>query len=291
LFYAWESAAQNVVKKAKKAKGEIKMKRFTLVFITTIMLLGLSVPAFSAEDITCWFPPGWQPQADKARAIAQALGDLSGLQIRPRIAKSYPEILSAFSTDQQSLVYVGSFVQALIKARGLGTPLAQAVDGKEFYAGILVYPKGGDPAAILRNNPAEIVYAVAASSGESSAKAATGGKASMGVANHGAACAAVVAGKAKAGVIKNWWWESNKSKFPSLDVYEIPNVSLKKNPDHVLTASRAMSAKTMKKIAAAAFNSKDAFGTKEMKPFDSNMLDFSLSLMRKGKIDPITYTW
>ena len=267
------------------------MKKFMVFFISTMMLLSLSLPVYSADTITCWFPPGWKNKADKARTIAVALGEQSGLQIRPRIAKSYPEILTAFSSDQQSLVYVGSFVQAIIKARGLGTPLIQTVNGKEFYSGVLVYPKGGDPAAILKNNPAEIAFAVGASSGESSAKAATGGKAAMGVANHGAACAAVVAGKAKAGVIKNWWWESNKGKFAALEVYEIPNVSLQKNPDNVLTASKAMPADTMMKITAAAFNSKEAFGAKEMKPFDGNLLDFSLGLMEKGKINPLTYSW
>ena len=267
------------------------MKKLIVLCVTVFLLLGSVVTGFCQDSITCWFPPGWKNKADKARVIAKALGDNSGLQIRPRIAKSYPEILTAFSTEEQSLVYVGSFVQAIIKARGLGTPLVQNVNGKEFYSGILVYPKGGDPAAILKNNPENIAFAVGASSGESSAKAATGGKASMGVANHGAACAAVVAGKAKAGVIKNWWWESNKDKFPTLEVYEIPNISLKKNPDNVLTASKAMPADMMLKITAAAFNSKEAFGSPEMKPFDGDSLSFSLSLMEKGKIDPLTYTW
>ena len=266
------------------------MKKFIGLATAVFLMVGMATSALAIE-INCWFPPGWKNKADKARVIAKALGDNSGLQIRPRIAKSYPEILTAFSSDQQSLVYVGSFVQAIIKARGLGTPLIQTVNGKEFYSGILVYPKGGDPAAILKNNPEEIAFAVGASSGESSAKAATGGKATMGVANHGAACAAVVAGKAKAGVIKNWWWESNKSKFPTLEVYEIPDISLKKNPDNVLTASKSMPANTMMKITAAAFNSKEAFEAKEMKPFDSDLLNFSLSLMEKGKIDPMTYTW
>jgi ABC-type phosphate/phosphonate transport system substrate-binding protein len=267
------------------------MKKIIVLCLAVFLILGSVVTGLCQDSITCWFPPGWKNKADKARVIAQTLGEQSGLQIRPRIAKSYPEILTAFSSDQQNLVYVGSFVQAIIKARGLGTPLIQTVNGKEFYSGILVYPKGGDPAAILKSNPDKIAFAVGASSGESSAKAATAGKASMGVANHGVACAAVVAGKAKAGVIKNWWWESNKDKFPTLEVYEIPNVSLKKNPDNVLTASKAMDANTMLKVTAAAFNSKEAFGAKEMKPFDGDALTFSLNLMEKGKIDPLAYTW
>ena len=32
----------------------------------------------------------------------------------------------------------------------------------------------------------------------------------------------VYVGKAKAAVVKNWWWEGNKDDFPGLDVYEIP---------------------------------------------------------------------
>ena len=69
-------------------------------------------------------------------------------------------------------------------------------------------------AEILAKFPEKIAFAKGASSGESSAKAATSGKASIPVANHGAASNAVKAGKAKAAVVKNWWWESNKKKFP-----------------------------------------------------------------------------
>jgi ABC-type phosphate/phosphonate transport system substrate-binding protein len=267
------------------------MKKLSVIFILTIMLLSLTLPAYSAETITCWFPPGWKNKADKARNIASALGKESGINIRPRIAKSYPEILASFDSDDASLVYVGSFVQTIIRARGLGTPLVQSINGKEMYSGVLVYPKGGDPAAILKINPAQIAFAVGASSGESSAKAATGGKASIGTPNHGATCAAVKSGKAKAGVVKNWWWEANGSKFPGLAMYEIPGVSEQKNPDNVLTASKAMPADVMLKISAAASNLKDVFGANEMKPFKSDTLDFSLSLMQKGNINPLSYTW
>ena len=65
--------------------------------------------------------------------ITGALSQNSGVTVKPRIAKSYPEILKAFSTGDANLVYVGSFVQAIIKARGLGTPLAQTINGKELY--------------------------------------------------------------------------------------------------------------------------------------------------------------
>jgi ABC-type phosphate/phosphonate transport system substrate-binding protein len=186
---------------------------------------------------------------------------------------------------------VGSFVQAIIKARDLGTALVQNVNGKEFYSGVLVYPKGEDPEKILRENPEKIAFAKGASSGESSAKAATSGKAEIGTANHGATCGAVKAGKASAGVVKNWWWESNKSEFPTLDMYKIPGVSVLKNPDNVLTASKAVPADIQKKITDAAIAGKEAFGAPEMEKFDQSLLGFSLELMEKGKIDPLTYAW
>ncbi|PNU18695.1 hypothetical protein C2E25_16250, partial [Geothermobacter hydrogeniphilus] len=157
--------------------------------------------------------------------------------------------------------------------------------------GFLLHTKGEDPAAILANNPDKIAYAIGASSGESSAKAATAGKAAIGVANHGIACAAVKAGKAKAAVVKNWWWETNRKKFPGLALYKLPGISITRNPDNVLTASNAVPADIQKKIAAAARARKDAFGAPQMAPFDISRLDFPLELMAKGKIDPMTYSW
>ena len=189
------------------------------------------------------------------------------------------------------MVYVGSFVQAIIKARGLGIPLVQNINGKELYSGVLVYPKGGDPEDILKNNPDDIAFARGASSGESSAKAATGGKAAIGTANHGATCAAVKAGKHKAGVVKNWWWEANKDKYPELDMYRMPGISIEKNPDNVLTVSKAVSPDLAEKIKIAAIAGKEAFGAPEMAAFDQSRLDFSLELMKKGNIDPLTYAW
>lgn len=248
--------------------------------------------ALAADPLICWFPPGWKSKAVKAKQITEGLSSTSGIAIRPRIAKSYPEILSAFSSDEANLVYVGSFVQAIISARKLGTPLVQNVNGKELYSGILIYPEGQDPAKILKNNPAEIVFAKGASSGESSAKAATAGKASIGVANHGAAVNAVKAGKAKAAVVKNWWWDSNGSKFAGMKSYEIPGVSLKKNPDNVLTASKAVSKDVAEKVKAAALANSKVFGDgANMAVFDAANLDFSLGLMKKGKIDPLSYNW
>jgi len=259
--------------------------------VVTILVLSVG-STFAADSLTCWFPPGWKSKAIQAKAITKALSENSGLAIRPRIAKSYPEVLAAFAKDEPNLVYVGSFVQAIIAARKLGTPLAQNVNGKEMYSGILIYPAGQDPLAILKNSPAEISYAVGASSGESSAKAATKGKAAIGVANHGAAVNAVKVGKAKAAVVKNWWWAGNANKFPGMKSFEVPGVSLQKNPDNVLTASKAVSADAAEKVKAAALASSAAFGSgAAMLPFESNKLSFSLGLMQQGKIDPLTYSW
>lgn len=261
-------------------------------FLVLLVFISMSGLAFAADTLTCWFSPGWKSKAAQAKEITQALSEKSGVAIRPRIAKSYPEVLSAFATDQPNLVYVGSFVQSIIAARKIGTPLAQNANGKEMYSGILIYPAGQDPIAILKNNPAEIAYAIGASSGESSAKAATKGKAAIGVANHGVAVNAVKAGKAKAAVVKNWWWANNASKFAGMASFEIPGVSEQKNPDNVLTASKAVPKDVAEKIQAAAIASNAAFGSNAvMVPFESSKLSFSLGLMQKGGIDPLSYTW
>ena len=264
-------------------------KSLALLVAATLFILPAALHA--ADGITCWFPPGWKTKATAASAITKSLSEKSGLNIKAQVAESYPQILEAFSSDEPSLVFVGSFVQAIIAARKLGTPLVQSINGKELYSGIMVYPKGGDPEAILRDSPAEIAFTMGASSGESSAKAATGGKAAVPVKNHGAASQAVVAGKAKAAVVKNWWWESNKGKYPGLVVYEIPGISIRKNPDNVLTASKAISNKLQAKITTAAIGSHMVFGGKNIVKFDPATLDFSLKLMQKGNIDPLTYTW
>ncbi len=259
--------------------------------LTLMAVTAFSSMTLAADALDMWFSPGWKAKAVKAKVITTELGSKSGLQIRPRIANSYPQILKAFASGKPALVYVGSFVQATIRARELGVGLVQAANGKEFYSGVLVYPKGGDPAAILSGNPGRIAFAVGASSGESSAKAATDGQAAIPTKNHGATCGAVKAGKAKAGVVKNWWWASNSKRFPELAMYEIPGVSETKNPDNVLAASKGVSADVMAKVIDAAKASKDVFGATEMVDFDPATLDFSLSLMAKGKIDPKTYSW
>ena len=272
-------------------KGELKMKKCVSVLLILVFLATTGI-SLAADPLVCWFPPGWKSKAVQAKQITDSLTSSSGISIRPRIAKSYPEILTAFSSDDANLVYVGSFVQAIIAARKLGTPLAQNVNGKELYSGILIYQEGQDPNAILKNNPNDIAFAKGASSGESSAKAATAGKASIGVANHGAAVNALKAGKAKAAVVKNWWWDSNGSKFTGMRAYDIPGVSEQKNPDNVLTASKAVPKDVAKKVQTAAIASSEAFGKgANMQSFDASTLSFSLGLMHKGKIDPLTYTW
>ncbi len=264
-------------------------KALNLLIILAVLFVTLG--SAYAETVNLWFPPGWKAKGAKARVISKALAEQSGINIKPRIAKSYPEILKAFDSGQPSLVYVGSFVQAIIKARGLGTPLVQSINGKELYSGIMVYPKGEDPEAILKNTPEQIAFTIGASSGESSAKAATSGKASIGVANHGAASGAVKAGKAKAAVVKNWWWEANKAKFPTLATYKVPGVSIEKNPDNVLTASKSLGTDTVSKVKSAALQLKDAFGATGVEEFDASKIDFSIELMKKGNIDPLTYSW
>ena len=267
------------------------MKRCLALLLCAVFLLVQPPAVLAADDVTCWFPPSWKNKADKAKSITDALSTGSGITVKPRIAKSYPQILESFDSDDYSLVYVGSFVQAIINARGLGTPLAQSVNGKEMYSGILVYPKGQDPKAILSGSPEQIAFALGASSGESSAKAATAGRASIGVASHMAGCRAVKAGKARAAVVKNWWWDGNKGEFPALESYEIPGVSEKKNPDNVLTASKSLPADMAERIKKAAMGSGEVFGASEMAAFDPGKLAFSLDLMKKGKIDPLTYSW
>lgn len=267
------------------------MKRL-LISLACLSLLAVSAEnLWAADSISCWFPPSYNKTADKAERITGALSEKSGLKITPRIAKSYPELLTSFATGDNNLVYVGSFVQAIIKARGLGIPLVQSVNGRELYSGIMIYPKGKSPEDILKKTPVQIAYAVGASSGESTAKAATDGKASIGTESHAASLDAVILGPASAAVVKNWWWEDNKEKYPGLEAYNIPSCSKVGNPDNVLTASYALSKDQRDKISLAAMQSKDAFGADEMRIFHDETLMFSLWLMKKGGIDPITYSW
>jgi len=56
-----------------------------------------------------WFPPAWKTKGKQAKAITSELSSNSGFNIKPRIANNYPQILRAFDTPDQSLVFVGSF--------------------------------------------------------------------------------------------------------------------------------------------------------------------------------------
>jgi ABC-type phosphate/phosphonate transport system substrate-binding protein len=260
----------------------VQTKPFRLLFVAAA--LGFMAPALAAE-ITCWFPP--QFSSERATTIAQALST-SGAKVTPKIANNYPEILSAFSTKGANLVFVGSFVQAILSVKGEGFPLAQAADGKEYYGAWMVFPKGADPAAILKESPGQIAFAKGASSGESGAKAATDGKASVARATHDAAVEAIRTGKAKAAFVKNWWWEANKGKHPDLDVYKIPGISDAKNPDNVLTASRWVDEPLRAKLKAAALGAPSAFGAKAVHPFEGDF-GFTIGLMRRGHLDPAGY--
>ena len=265
------------------------MKKSIALLLVLIWVLATGV-SFAASSMTCWFAPG--AKAEQAKAITDALSAGSGIVISPRLANNYPEILEAFSSRDPQLVYVGSFVQSIINARQLGKPLVQNANGKQFYSGILIYPKGQNPEEILKNNPAQIAFALGASSGESTAKAATGGAAAIGVANHGAAVKAVQEGKAVAAVVKDWWWQSNEKNYSGMVSYNIPGLSEDRNPDNVLTASKSVSAEDMDKITWAALGASAAFGDKAViVPFDATQLVFSLGLMQKGGINPMTYSW
>jgi len=266
------------------------MKRWIAVLVMLLCTLSAGT-ALAADSVTCWFPPGYK-NMDQAQAIVGALSKGSGVEVTARVAASYPEILEAFAGKGMNLVYAGSFAQSIIMARKLGTPLVQTIDGKELYAGIMIHKMGQNPKAILANAPESIAYAIGASSGESCAKAATAGKAAVGVSNHAAAVDAVVAGKAQAAVVKDGWWQSNQAKYPGLAVYEIPKISVKKNPDNVLSASSEVPSALATKLKAAASANAAAFGPgAKMKPFSASQLNFSLGLMMQGKIDPLTYKW
>ncbi len=155
----------------------------------------------------------------------------------------------------------------------------------------MILPADADPEEILKNQPEKIAYAMGASSGESGAKAATKGAAKIRTANHGATVKAILEGKAAAGFVKSWWWRANKDKYPTLKAYQLPGISDEKNPDNVLTASNGLSAEVRDKIKQAAIESADAFGVEKMVEFNSDDVNFSLGLMKKGQIDPKTYSW
>jgi ABC-type phosphate/phosphonate transport system substrate-binding protein len=267
-----------------------KVFKFALIIVATLLSAPVMVPA---ADLTLYYPPEWQTKAKQARVISEALSHDSGFPIKPVVAQSYPEILTAFSKNQPMLVYVGSFLQALLYSRGLSIPLVQAIDGKEFYTSILIAPStaGTDPVGIVKAAGVSIAYAKGTSSGESGAKAASAGHANGATVNHAAAVAAITMGNSKCAFVKNWWWEANKGAFKGTIQLEYPDISDKKNPDNVLSATKAVSSQDIAKIKAAILKNAEAFQAKSFREFNPALLEPTLALMRKGNMDPKTYTW
>jgi len=256
--------------------------------IKTSLLKGLTLLALLAgntfsQSLTMWFAPG--ADGAKCKAITDAISSNSGLTVTPRIAVNYSEIYRTFSAKQEGILYAGSFAGATLTTRGVITPLLQKIDGKELYCGVLIYPKAEDPAKILSSFPADISFAIGASSGESSAKAATAQKANIGVKDHMAAVNAVKAGKAKAAVVKNFWWDANKDKFPEFALYEIPGISVNKNPDNIIMISSSTNKAVQEKITQAVLKSQAAFGATKFSAVDASAFQFSIELMKKAGID------
>ncbi len=270
------------------------MKKAIGLLGPSIVVIFLLTPVLvTAANTLLYYPPEWTEKAPQAKAITEALSQSSGMVIQPRIAHSYPEIVEAFSKNQPLLIYVGSFLQALLHVRGLSVPIVQAVDGKEFYTSILIAPSsaGSDPIAIVKNAGSLVSYSKGTSSGESGAKAATGGQAAIATNNHGAAVYTVKLEKAKCAFVKNWWWEGNKAKYEGMNRFDYPGVSDHRNPDNVLSANKWVSSGDIGKLKAAAMKNPEVFQVKAFNEFSPVLLEPSLDLMKKGKIDPKTYTW
>ena len=260
--------------------------------------MGLPSPKLSPivaakNNITLYYPPAWKSKASLAKAISKALSKDSGLNIRPRIAKSYPQILEAFIQTKPVLVYVGSFVQAVLYARGLSTPIAQSINGSEFYNSVLIAPKnaGNDPVEVVADAGHAISYTKGSSSGESGAKAASNGKATIGTNSHYAAVNLVKIGKAKAAFVKNLWWQANKGKYSNMKQIHYPGVSDHRHPDYVLSANKATSSKDIIKITHAMKKNGAVLNAKSVVTFEPKLLKPTLDLMKKGKIDPKIYSW
>ena len=266
-----------------------KRSLLSLVLAAALFLMPLLA---SATELALFFPPEWQGKGQQVRDIAKMLSQ-GETTVKPVVARSYPDIIIAFSKNEPVLVYVGSFLQALLHERGLSAPIVQGLDGKEAYTSILIAPTGAgtDPVAIVKAAGSFVAYAKGTSSGESGAKAATNGLANLGVTNHAAAVSAVTTGSAKCAFVKNWWWEGSKAAFKGLSQFEYPGVSDKRNPDNVLSANKAVSAKDASAIKSIATKHADVFGVKSFQEFNPALLEPSLALMRKGNINPKAYTW
>jgi ABC-type phosphate/phosphonate transport system substrate-binding protein len=264
------------------------MKR--LAFLV-LFWLGLGSAATATVPIDLWFPPSWEDRQRQAATIAETLSEKSGVPIRARVADSHPEILDAFQSEAPAMVFAGSFIQTIIHQRRLGKVLLQSVNGREFYSGVMIYPAGENPEAILRDSPEAVAFAAAASSGESSAKAATSGKANVPVDSHAAAAAAVQSGKAKAAFVKNWWWEDHRGSFRGLSMTAIPGVSEMKNPDNLLAASNRVPPGAVSAVVQAALAEDRLFGGQKLVISKLSDLMFSIRLMDRAGIKPAAYAW
>lgn len=272
------------------------MNKIRLIIVSCLsFILILTSALVYAADITLYYPPEWKSKLPQAKAIAQALSTSSGLTIKPVIASSYPEIVSAFSQGKPMLVYVGSFLQALLYARELSVPIVQGIDGKELYSSVLISPAsaGTNPVKIVRDAGTAIAYAKGSSSGESGAKAASSGKAAIATNDHFSAVYEIKSGNAKCAFVKDWWWKANKNMdlLKGMQQLEYPGISELKNPDNILSANKVIASKDIAKIKAAAIANASIFQVKSFKDFTPELLGPSLTLMNKGNINPKNYVW
>lgn len=267
------------------------MKKKFFLLATISFLFGTLSSAWAVTEINMYFPPKWKDQPEAAHKITNGLSREVGIKIIPQIADCYAEILTALTQKKPVLAYVGSMVQTIVWSRKLGAPLLQALDHKQYYGGILIFPKGMSPSAILNDYPAEISYTVGATSGEVCAKAATGGKALIVVSDQRAAVDSIKSGKAKAAFVKNTWWEDNRNKYPEFDSYSVPGVSDLDNADNVLLVSTFVSPEIKSSIMSAAIKVPHIFNADLVVPFDSFLLWFTMKLMNQAGMDPLTYTW
>jgi hypothetical protein len=101
------------------------MQKIIALLTGAAIVLVMTLSAYAADEMTIWFSPGWKSKGQQARSIAKALTDKTGMIIKPRIARSYPEILKAFDTEKMNLVYVGYLSSPLSRQGVLVQPLSR----------------------------------------------------------------------------------------------------------------------------------------------------------------------
>lgn len=267
------------------------MKKIFLTLATISILFATLSSAWAVSEINLYFPPEWKHQPEEAYKISDGLSNEVGIRIIPQIADCYPEILTALSRKKPVIVYVGSMVQTIVLARKLGAPLLQALDHKQYYGGVLIYPQGKSPSVILNDFPAEVAYTVGSTAGEVCAKVATRGKASIAVTDQRAAVDAIRSGEARGAFVKNTWWDENRNEYPEFGSYRVRGVSNFDNADNVLLVSNYVSPEIKSLIMAAAIKAPHIFNASLVVPFDSFFLWYTQKLMKRAGIDPLTYTW